>query len=567
MKCSHGSAHPLLQVRVPCVSNDWRYFSAMYVFKAIPNILHISYCISRYVAYIFIGLITFSSVASGLPAADLLDVSQQAFAYDPVFKAAYFNYLSIMQDLPIARADLLPALESIGTFDRVHLRNKFELPDEDPLTPAFLSGNGEFFQQFYDVTLKQPLFNYAAWKQLKSAQATVKQAQADFSAATQDLIIRVSQAYFDVLEAEDLLRFTRAEKNASYRRVEESARRYEIGLETITTVYEAQAEYDRTVANEIAGENDVINSRVALKRLTGRVYTDLARIEGEAPLIHPKPEQLASWMDTAAYQNYVILAGQYAAEAAKQNISVQRAGNFPTVDVIGNYAFNDGANIVAAGGVVIPVGSIARFRSNEASAGIFARWPLIQGGRIAASARQARYDYETRLAELEDIYQMVMVDTEQSYNDVISGISLIKADRQAIISGQNSLESVEAQFRVGTRTIVDVVVAQRNLFDVQRANATDTYEYILATLQLKFGAGTLSEIDLVQINDWLYTAPSELKKEYSIKPYDAILASMKTADYIPMRDASEIEKTLIPEQELTEANQEVRAIQAEQDKP
>lgn len=521
----------------------------------------------RFLIHVFITLGSLCVMAKGFAAVNLMGIYEKSLERDPVFQAAYSDYLSVMQNVPIARADLLPALLGIGSVDQVtqSVRSETRADSNDPGSDIVSSSRrGSFLQQFYDVTLTQPLFNYAAWKQLQTAKATVRQAQAVFSAAAQDLILRVAQSYFTVLDSEDILRFTRAEKRASARRLQETTERYNVGLEAITTVYEAQAEYDRIVASEIAAENDVMNSREALRRLTGQVYTDLERIEGDAPLISPKPNKVSSWVETATNQNYNILANQFATEAAKENIAAQGAANLPTLDAIGSYTFIDGGNVVAAGGAIVAVGNIARFRSQEAAFGVLAQWTPIQGGRILANKRQARYDYETTLANLEDTYRTTIVNTHQSYNDIISGISRIKADRQAISSGQNSLDSVEAQFRVGTRTIVDVLVSQRNLFDVQRAHATDTYQYILATLQLKYAAGTLSDTDLAQINRWLYNPPLELKEEYKVESYESILEAMEFADFDPLGESSQISQTPISEPELAEAEErEALALEGE----
>lgn len=529
--------------------------------------LKIEYFMYRFFIHILIILGPLCFMTKSLAAVNLMDIYEKSLEYDQVFQAAYTDYLSVMQNVPIARADLLPTLLGIGTVDRVSQSVSSELPtdltDSSSTDTELVNRRGSFLQQFYDVTLRQPLFNYAAWKQLQTAKATVRQAQAVFSAAAQDLILRVAQAYFTVLDTEDILRFTRAEKRASSRRLEETTERYNVGLEAITTVYEAQAEYDRIVADEIASENDVINSREALRRLTGQVYTDLERIKGEAPLISPKPKKVDRWVETATDQNYNILANQFAAEAAKENIAVQGAANLPTLDAIGSYTFIDGGNVVAAGGVVTAVGNVARFRSQEGAFGVLAQWSPIQGGRILANKRQARYDYETSLANLEDTYRTIIVNTHQSYNDIVAGISRIKADRQAISSGQNSLESVEAQFRVGTRTIVDVLVSQRNLFDVQRNHATNTYQYILATLQLKYAAGTLSDTDLVQINDWLYNPPAELKEQYRVESYGAILEAMEFADFDPLRESGQISRAPISKPELAEAEKEALELEGE----
>lgn len=449
-------------------------------------------------ALVFVSLSIWTKAYS---AVDLRQVYQDALENDPIFQAATLTYLSRTENVPIARSDLLTDLTLVGSFQQVNA--DLRLPNSSGIHESF-------FQQFYGLTLSQPLFNYAAWQQLKSTNSQVKADYALFNSAAQNLIFRTAQAYFAVLEAEDTLDFTRAKKTANESFLEQATKRYESGLDAITTVYEAQAEYDQAVALEISTANDVVNQSLALQELTNHLYTDLASIKEEIPLEVPKPNDVETWVETALEQNYDIQAAKYNVDAAQENISVQRAGGSPTLDAIANYNFLDGSNLLAGFNnspvpATVPIGT--RIRSQEFSVGLLAIAPLVQGGRVSAQTRQARYDYEVSLANLEYAHRQTVVGTQQSYNNIITSINRIKADKQAIKSAQTSLESMDALFTVGTRTIVDVLVSQQILFNSQLGYVTNTYSYILATLQLKYAAGTLSIEDILQINTLLYHSP------------------------------------------------------------
>jgi len=430
-------------------------------------------------------------------AADLFQVYQDASKNDPVFQTARSTYLSRTENIPIARSDLLTNLTFVSSVEGANV--------DLPLPGPGLRGN--FLLQFYGLAITQPLFNQAAWKQLKSVKSEVKAEYAILNSAAQDLMFRTAQAYFAILEVEDILVFTQIKKVANDGFLQQSIERYEAGLDSVTTVYEAQAEYDQAIALEIRAENDVINKRVELRQLTDKLYTDLAGIKGEIPLMTPQPNDVNAWVDIALEQNYNIQTAKYSMDAARENISVQRAGGSPTVDAIITFNYFDGLNtppgINGSPALIVPIGAEAR--GQEFSVGLLAIWPLVQGGRVLAQTRQARYDYETAKAILEYVRRETVVNTEQSYNNIITSINLVKADKQSIKSGETSLESVDALFKAGMRTIVDVLVSQQSLFNAQLDYVTNIYSYILETLQLKYAAGTLSTEDILQINSWLDT--------------------------------------------------------------
>lgn len=431
-------------------------------------------------AYFVVALLGLPTLAS---AADLMEVYNQALQSDAKFQSAYANYLSIKENVPIARAGLLPLLTAQDTLQNTKSYNSAANPN-----------NTGFQTNTYALNLTQPIFNFSNWAKLKQASATVKQAQATYDAAAQDLMIRVAKAYFAVLAAEDSLRFTRAEKMATAKQLDQAKQRYKVGLDAITSVYDAQASYDLIVAQEIAAQNDVVNRREELREITNTFYNELAGLKDQLPLITPQPANPEDWVETAKRQNFTLAASRYAVDAAKQGVNVNFSGHLPTLNATAGYNGSTQKDRVNNG---------LQVDTNGSAVGLQLNVPLFAGGSVVAQTRQAQYTYQKALADLEDNYRRTLDLTRQAFNSINAYISKIKADKQAIVSNESSLRSTEAAFKVGTRTIVDVLLAQKNLFQAQRLYASDQYQYITSILSLKQAAGTLSPADLQEINNWL----------------------------------------------------------------
>lgn len=419
-------------------------------------------------------------------AANLLEVYELGLASDPILQEAIAKHRSVGEQIPQARSELLPSLLGTGLATKISTRYANAPIPLEPL--GVFNGNNAFYQ----LTLRQPIFNYAAWAQLKYAKANVKQAEASYFAAVQDLMQRVSYAYFQVLFAYDTLRFTQSQLKANKRHLEEAEHRFQVGLVAVTDVYEAKAGYDTITAREIEAQNNLLNKTEELRKITGQLVPNLAPLKAGVPLVKPMPDRIDDWVSVATKQNYTLISAKFGAEAAKENIAVQRSGHLPRLNAIGSYndAWNDTLNINA-------------HRTTAAMGGVELNFPIYQGGLVDSKTRQAHYDHQGASARHENAYRQTVVTTRQAFNSVIAGISKIKADRQALLSAQKQLESVEAQYKVGTRTLVNVLDAQRELVSRQIVLAQDQYEYLIATLQLKLAAGTLSVADLMRVNDLL----------------------------------------------------------------
>ncbi len=424
-----------------------------------------------------------------LHAADLLDVYIQALDNDPTFKLEYSTFMSEAENIPIARAPLLPRLD---------IKALTTTSQQNVNAGAFFFISEAYRTTQTSLLLRQAIFNYKAWAEVQQAKASVKAANARFNDRAQDLMLRTAQAYFNVLLAYDNLRFGEAKKRANKRQLDQSTQRFNVGLDAITSVYDAQAAYDQSIAQVIEAQNNVMIKSEDLRKITNHTYERLAPLRNQTiPLLRPEPDNIDEWVATGLKQNYKLFAAKYRLEAAREKIKAQAAGNWPKLSFEGSDIRTRNAG--GSANFFVPK------QQNIAIASIVLDIPIVQGGRVLAETKQAQFDFQSASQDLEKIYRDVITDSRTSFNSINNGISKIKADRKTLFTQTASVESTEAGFFVGTRNMVDVVNAQENLFQAQTQLANDQYLFIETVLKLKYLAGTLNVNDLEEINSWLET--------------------------------------------------------------
>lgn len=336
------------------------------------------------------------------------------------------------------------------------------------------------------LNLSQTVFNWGDWERLSNAEKTALQGQTYYNAALQAVIVRVSQAYFNVLSANDDLTFVVAEKRAVERQLEQTKQRFAVGLTAITDVHEAQAQYDSVVAREIAATNALENARESLQEITGEYHSQLSPLNtSQFKATAPKPANVVEWVSIAETSNLDLQARKLAVEIAQNNIDLAESGHYPTVDLNAFKTLTDSRN--------------SRQQDSE-SVGLSLNVPIYSGGATTASTEQQRANYVATSEDLELGHRSVVRQVRVNYNNVGAAIAGIKALEQAVVSAESALKATEAGFEVGTRTIVDVLISTRNLFDARRNLTKQRYDYILAVLSLKQAAGTLTEADLATVN-------------------------------------------------------------------
>ena len=438
-------------------------------------------------------LVSFGSITQ-LYAADLLDVYLQALDNDAIFKSAYSRFMSDAQNVPKARAPLLPQV----TINSTYASSRQKVNGGRSIEGfAFIIDEGYKSSQF-KLLASQALFNFQAWAEVQQAKASVKAANAVFNDAAQDLLLRVTESYLDVLFSYDSLRFAEAKKLANKRQFDQATQRFNVGLDAITSVYDAQAAYDQSVSQVIEAENNVTNSGEELRKLTNHIYDRLAPLRDQKiPLIRPEPDNIDDWVAAGLKQNYKLFAAKYRMEEKREKIKAKAAGNWPIISLqAGGYRTR---NQSGDANFFIPA------VQNFSTAAITFDFPAIQGGLVLAETKQAQFDFQAASQDLEQAYRDVTVNSRVAFNTINNGIAKVKADRKTLFTQTASLESTEAGFFVGTRNMVDVVGAQERLFLAQKDLAADQYGVIKVILKLKYLAGTLNVNDLEEINSWLAT--------------------------------------------------------------
>jgi len=439
------------------------------------------------------GLLLICSLAIPLPQAavadDLLSVYELALQADPQYQAAIAAHQAALEVAPQSRAALLPSIGISGLVSR----DRYDPRNSDDTSYAT--------NQTYSVGLRQAIYQRASLLQLEQADSSIAQANAQLSAAQQDLLVRVATRYFLVLGAQDNLEFVQADKEAIGRTLEQAQKRFEVGLAAITDTLDARARYDIAVSDEINAGKLLDDAREALRELTGELPVAPEILQSEIPLLMPEPASQDQWVTAAMEQNPLLLASIAATQVAKQEIQVQNSGHYPSLDMTADYSYRDNQ-----------FGGISSLERNDSAVGLELTVPIYQGGLITSRTRQSRYQYTQALEEQEKQRRATERQARDTYRGVISGISKVEALQNAVVSNEKAVEAAEAGFEVGTRSIVDVLDAQRELLRARRDYARSRYDYLLDTLRLKQAAGILAETDLALINNWL-VAGNEVKSE------------------------------------------------------
>ncbi len=411
---------------------------------------------------------------------DLLSAYELALQSDPEYQAAIAAHQAALEVAPQSRAALLPSIGLSGLVSR------------DRYDPRNHGDTSYATNQTYSVGLRQAIYQRASLLQLEQADSSIAQANARLAAAQQDLLLRVTTRYFLVLGALDNLEFVQADKAAIGRTLEQAQKRFEVGLAAITDTLEAQARYDIAVSDEINAEQLLADAREALRELTGELPLAPEILQPEIPLLKPEPADQDAWVTAATDQNPLLLAAIAATQVAKQEIQVQNSGHYPSLDMTADYSYRD-----------TEFGGFNTLERNDGAIGVELTVPLYQGGLITSRTRQARYNYSQAQEEQERQRRTTERQARNTYTGVLSGISKVEALQQAVVSNEKAVEAAETGFQVGTRAIVDVLDAQRELLRARRDHARSRYDYLLDTLRLKQAAGILDETDLAQINNWL----------------------------------------------------------------
>lgn len=443
-----------------------------------------------------------AAAAPALAQESLLDIYNRALQNDPAIREAEALYLATAEVRPQTRAGLFPTL-GLGA-SRGH---NFQDTTGGALSPTgeTIGSRSQFERDSYgySISLNQTVFDWSLYAQLRQADKRVLQAETNYEAAKQDLLIRVSQAYFNVLAAEDNLASAVAAREAIARQLEQSQRRFEVGLIAITDVQQSQAAFDSAVADEIEAQRLLATSHEFLREIIGDIVTDLAGPTDDLPLLSPDPANAEEWVATALQQNLSLLAQRLAADIANDQIDIERGNRLPTLSLSAGYSdtTNDQTQrVFSVDGVSIspstqqPVGR--NWQLNM-------QFPIFTGGLNRSRVQQSVYLHRQSQETLERLARQTERQARDAYLGVISEISRVRALRQSVESNRTALRATEAGFEVGTQTTVDVLQSQRSLRLAETTYSRSRYDYMLNLLLLKEAAGSLTIADIEQIDSWL----------------------------------------------------------------
>ncbi|BCB25341.1 outer membrane protein [Sulfurimicrobium lacus] len=432
-------------------------------------------------------LLLSAAFASFAEASDLMDIYSQALTSDSALASAKAAYQAGQEKLPQGRALLLPSvnLSANSTW------NKTDIQYRGP--SSFAGGQRDYNSNGATLSLSQPIYRPQNWALYQEGKLQSAQAEIQYTTAQQDLILRVAQAYFDALLAQDAVALAKAQLQSISEQLAQAKMNFEVGTATITDTHEAQARYDLGTASEIAALNSLELKQRALERIIGKLPQSLAVLATSMPLQGPEPADMTKWVEAAEQNNLQVQIQRAAVEIANQEVARNRGGHHPTLDLVASYS-DTGAT-----GSSFGVGN-----DTKASAiGLQLNLPLYQGGAISSRVREAVANQEKARQDLEQTVRQTALTTREAYFGVTSGISQVKALEQALVSSQSSLDSTKLGLEVGVRTNVDVLNAQQQLYSTKSELYKARYNYLLSRLRLKSAAGTLAEDDLQQVNRWL----------------------------------------------------------------
>lgn len=414
---------------------------------------------------------------------DLLATLRLADQHDPNLAAVRANERAAELGPTIARASLLPHLVANGSIGETSLQQT--------------SGDTEYRSTQWTAKLTQPLFDWASWHQYSAAKLQLSQAQSDALDKTQNLFLAVSEAYFDVLHADDNLALAIAQEAALNRQRDQADARFKVGLIARADVMEAEAQRDGATAQRLTAEIGLSNAREKLNAAVGRDIGTLARLQETLPLEAPVPDDANAWASLARERNPGLIAARLQSDAAQANRQAQRGGYLPQIGLFASRSVRDNTNVSSANPSV-------SFNSGDSDVyGIEAQWDLFASGRTRALVQQATDTAEAAKQSALAREHQIVTAARTSYLTLKADNARLQARQRAQASAALAYEATKAGYDVGTRNIVDLLLSETNLYLTKRDYANARYDYVINSLRLQAAAGMLSEDSVKRVNSWL----------------------------------------------------------------
>lgn len=433
--------------------------------------------------------VAFAADLANTKAQTLLDIYQLAKANDPTLASAASANQAAQEIIEQGKALYRPSVNFSAGASASQTDIKFTGAGFN----AFRNEGRQNFEGYnYGVEARQPIYRKQNLVQMEQSKTQVSIADKQYHLAQQNLILRTTQAYFDVLLAQDRLALIGAQKAAILSQLEQAKANFDVGTATITDVNEAQARHDLIIAQEVAAQNEIEITQRAIQALTNGMPQPLATVKSDIQ-VQSLNKGMQDWQEAAEKNNLNIQIQLDAAKLSEQEVERANAGHLPTLDAVASYGSS------YANGGVSGVGNDLQ----NATIGLQLQIPIYQGGAISSRARQAVLNKQKALDDLEIARRQTDLETQRAYFNLNTSIAQVKALEQALTSSQSQLDSTKLGYEVGVRTSVDVLNAQQQLFAAKRDLLQARYAYLVNIIRLKTATGLVSEPDLQDINQQL----------------------------------------------------------------
>jgi len=437
---------------------------------------------ARLIAWMVMGATPIAGYAANN---DLTSILNEALANDPVFGSARFAEEASAEAEPQARAALLP---NVSVSAAVNATNVHFVSSEQQVVPNFVQ---TFTSWGPTLQVAVPLYRAQLWDSLSQSKLAVRQSQLQFAQARQDLIVRVAQAYFDVLASDDALLAIQTNKQAISEQLAQAQREFEVGTKTIVDTHEARARYDLAVAQEQVALGDLIVKKAALRAIIGHDAGELAPLREAPTLVAPQPADVEAWARNAEENNFSVLAARAASEIAQRETVRARNAYTPTVDLSGSVQWQH-----SSGQILIPFG----YNATQSVVGVVATVPLYTGDLLQSRIREARANESKSAQDLEAARRNAGQSARQAYTGTDYGLAQVRALESAEVSAKTQLESTRLGYEVGVRINLDVLNANTQLFNTQRDLKKARYDFLVNGLRLKAASGTLEDRDVQAVS-------------------------------------------------------------------
>ncbi|MBZ9557653.1 MULTISPECIES: TolC family outer membrane protein [unclassified Modicisalibacter] len=436
-------------------------------------------------------LLVAAALSSQAQAADLWSIARDALDNNADLASSRATYQSVEEARNVERGDLLPQIDATATAAN---HRTFESQSSAAGGGGGAAGgisDDDYNSASIGVEATQALFDATNWYQLKRSENQIDQQALTLEQTRQQTLYDVANAYFQILQARDILAARVAQEKAIGRQLEQAKEQFQVGLIAITDVHEAQASFDLARAQRIAAESDLQVSFEALERLTGKRYDSIEGLSDDLPIESPEPGNRNAWVSLAMENNPTLLATREGIDIAQDSVDIARSGHLPTLGAYADYNYSDNDVDYLEG------------HNSGAEIGLRANLPIFHGGSTSAQVRSNSYQLEAAQYDFESQRRQTTQQVRSLYTQVVNDVQSVEAQRQAIVSNRSALEATRSGYEVGTRNIVDVLQAEQNLYDAQASYAESRYTYVTDLLALRRESGILDIGALRTLNDWL----------------------------------------------------------------